>query len=78
MTTGEAQKALVHAIWTCIVDASSMNVVMHGAEDFIVVAERARIAEAVRGVDCHCAGSWATGHTSRCPIPAVLAIVDAP
>lgn len=28
----EAQKALVKAIWTCIVDASSMNVVMHGSE----------------------------------------------
>ena len=31
-TVSEARKALVKAIWSCIVDASSMNVVMSGPE----------------------------------------------
>ena len=32
MTPAEAQKALVKAIWSCIVDASSMHVVLSGPE----------------------------------------------
>ena len=53
----DAQRVLVRAIWSCIVDASSMNVVMSGREvnsairglkTAVVAAERARIADAVR------------------------------
>jgi hypothetical protein len=57
MTIIEARKALVKAIWSCIVDASSMNVVMSGPEvnaamdayrDAVITAERARIAATYR------------------------------
>jgi hypothetical protein len=63
MTTQEAQKALIKAIWSCIVDASSMNVVLSGPEvnaairDLkaavaaeAVAARNAEIAEDVRGL----------------------------
>ena len=43
-----------------------------------VVARDAEIAAAVRGLDCHCAGSFATGHTKWCILPAVLAIIETP
>jgi hypothetical protein len=41
-----AQKALMKAVWNCIVDASSMNVVMSGSE--VNAATRA-LKDAVRG-----------------------------
>ena len=52
MSVEEAQKVLNKAIWSCIVEASSMNVVMSGAEvnaairelkAAIEAAERARV-----------------------------------
>ena len=67
----EARKALVKAIWACIVDASSMNVVMSGPEvnaamdayrDAAVADERARIAEAVRELAQH----WVSGEEWDC------------
>ena len=41
-----------------------------------VAARNAEIAAAVAYVDCHCAGSFATGHEATCPIPAILALVE--
>ena len=54
--------------------ANATNAAMNFGDG--VAAERARIAAEVRGLNCHCSGSFATGHSERCPILAVLAIVE--
>ena len=73
-----AEKAVSKAVWACICDASTMNVVLSGPEykaamrDYraaIEANERARIAEAVRGLPVF-AG---TEHVDRA---AVLAVVE--
>jgi len=55
-TVLEARKALVRAIWSCIVDASSMNVVMSGSEvnaamDGYRAAVLRELREEVAGMD---------------------------